>query len=146
MNAFRKVVRMRANARPRFFLGVLLGLALFLGVGCKQTFPRSRFIANYSAEHDTGTETLQLLGDGTYVHRFKEISGTESTSTGTWEFLQAWRKQEILVHKFRPHFPNRTTEPTDWTLEPYEDYGLIRLYLSRQPRQFYLEVSSKRTD
>ncbi|MBZ5549568.1 MAG: hypothetical protein LAO22_16690 [Acidobacteriia bacterium] len=121
----------------------LLILDFSLGIACRKSFPRSRFVALYEAEHENGTETVELFSDGTYLQQFKAKDGIESTSSGTWELSIDHQTQAILVHSFTLHFPGHPTTPTDRTLEVYEDYGLMRLYVSRQPRQFYLELPRK---
>src|SRR6476646_8944393 len=94
-------------ARLRVLLPVPLLLVVLAGVACTRGLPRSRFVASYDAEHENGSETLQLLGDGTYSHRFKATSGTESVSSGKWEISRVRGKQSLVIHNFTPHFPNR---------------------------------------
>lgn len=122
---------------------LLLAVGATLLVGCNRDLPRSRFVAVYEIEHEHGVETLQLLGDGTYTHRLKRIDGSESVSSGRWDISKIGGKQRISVHNFTPNFPNRPQVAADWSLEPYEDYGLMRLYISHEPRQFYLELPRK---
>lgn len=134
---------MKLVAQPRHALVFFVVLTVAFSVGCSRNLPRSRFVAVYEIEHEDGVETLQLLGDGTYTHRLKRTNGSESVSSGKWDIAKVGGKQNILVHNFIPHFPNRPQVAADWPLEPYEDYGLMRLYVSREPRQFYLELPRK---
>ena len=45
----------------------------------------------------------------------------------------------VLLHNFSPHFPNNSWIKGAWGLGVKEDTGRIRLYVSYDPRQFYLE-------
>ena len=132
---------MRSVARLQRAIALVLTIVHF--VACNRDLPRSRFVAVYEIEHENGEETLELLNDGTYTHKIKRTDGSESVSSGKWVMAKVGGKQRILVHNFTPHFPNRPQVATDWPLEPHEDYGLMRLYVSHEPRQFYLELSRK---
>ena len=134
---------MKSVAQLRRALALLLALAITLSLGCNRELPRSRFVAVYEIEHERSVERLQLFEDGTYTHRLTSSNGGESVSSGKWDMTKVGGKQTILVHNFTPYFPNRSQVAGDWPLEPYEDYGLMRLYISHEPRQFYLELPRK---
>jgi len=134
---------MKSVAQFRRELVLLLALTITLSLGCNQDQPGSRFVAAYEIEHENGVERLQLFDDGTYTHRLKRSDGSESVSSGKWDMKKVGGKQTILVHNFTPYFPNRSQVADDWPLEPHEDYGLMRLYVSHEPRQFYLELPRK---
>ncbi len=136
--------RVTALPRSRCAGAVLLALAATLCTSCSRDLPRSRLVAVYQAEHENGTEILTLDNDGWYKHQFKGTDGKDVTSTGKWEIAKVVSNQRILVHDFTPHFPGGSHIASTWPLEPREDYGLIRLYLSQQPRQFYLELPKKK--
>ena len=119
---------------------MLIALTLAACVSCKRDIPRSSFVRTYLADHTNGTETLKLEGDGSYRHYFKNTNGRETTSSGRWEVVKVGRKQRILVHSLILYFPGRPQSATDWLLEPYETFGYLRLYVSREPRQFFLEL------
>ena len=67
----------------------------------------------------------------------------EVNSSGKWEVARDGSKQRVMVHDFTPHFPGRPDVASNFPLEPQENYGLLRLYVSRQPRQFYLELPQR---
>jgi hypothetical protein len=132
--------RMTATADLRWFFAILLVLTC---ASCNRDLPRSRFVGTYEAQHERGIETLTLDSDGTYKHYFRGEFGMEVTAAGRWEVARVGSKQRVLVHDFTPHFPGRPDVASNYPLEPHEDYGLLRLYVSHQPRQFYLELPQK---
>ena len=134
---------MKSAAHLRRAIMLLAALAITLSLGCNRDRPRSRFVAAYETEHESGVERLQLFDDGTYTHLLKRSDGNESVSSGKWDMKRVGGKQAILVHNFTPYFPNRPQVADDWPLVAHEDYGLMRLYISHEPRQFYLEVPRK---
>jgi hypothetical protein len=114
-------------------------IALSVALACSPPMTRSRLVGIYDAEHENGNETLELRADGTYLHRFRAKNGIESTSSDKWEFAPSRGRDSLVLHNFFPRFPGDPTVKKDWTLRTKEDYGLLRLYLSYEPRQFYLE-------
>jgi hypothetical protein len=119
---------------------IWLALTVAVCASCSRDAPYSSFVRTYETDHANGTETLTLETDGTYRHYFKNNNGGEARSSGKWELVKIGRKQRILVHSFTPYFPGRPQVATDWLLEPYQHFGYVRLYVSREPRQFYLEL------
>ena len=134
---------MKLVAQSRRALVLSFTLVCALSLGCNRDLPRSRFVATYEIEHESGIERLQLFDDGTYAHRFKRTDGSELVWSGKWDMKDVAGKQSIIVHNFTPQFPNRPQVALDWSLEPHEDFGWVRLYISHEPRQFYLERPRK---
>jgi len=132
---------MIGTAQLRCVFAFLLALTC---ASCNRDLPRSRFVGTYEAQHEKGMETLTLDSDGSYKHHFKGELGMDVTSAGSWEVARVGSKQRLVVHDLTPHFPGRPDAASNYLLEPHEDYGLLRLYVSRQPRQFYLELEQKR--
>jgi len=118
---------------------VSLVLLMCIAAGCSKSLTRSRLVRTYGMEHENGAETITLKDDGTYSHHFKAVNGSETTYSDKWEFVSSDPGPAVVVHNFAPHFPGNTWVRGAWSLGIKEDYGLIRLYLSHEPRQFYLE-------
>ncbi len=131
------------NVRQKRVLPLVLLMSIIGAAGCSKPMARSRVVRVYEAEHENGTETLRLLDDGSYSHRFKASNGSESTISDKWEFAPNGASPSVVLHNFAPHFPGNSWIRGAWSLGIKEDYGLIRLYLSYDPRQFYLELPNK---
>ena len=143
-NPFGSTISRMAPA-TRLWWVILLALPVATYTSCSHDIPPSSFVRTYLADHANGTDTLTLESDGTYRHYFQNTNGSEVRSSGRWELVKIGRKQRILVHGFTPYFPGRPQVATDWLFEPYQHFGYLRLYVSREPRQFYLELPENTT-
>ena len=93
---------------PRVLLSLMLATCFMPASGCSKSVTRSRVVSTCEAEHESGTETLELRADGTYSHRFKATQGPESTYSDKWEFSANDPGPTVLLHNFSPHFPNNS--------------------------------------
>ncbi len=127
----------------RVLFSLLLATCFMPTSGCSKAVTRSRLVSTYEAEHENGIETLELRADGTYLHHFKATKGAESTYSDKWEFAADDPGPVVLLHNFSPQFPGNSWIKGAWGLGVKQDYGRIRLYVSYDPRHFYLERPAK---
>ncbi len=120
-------------------------MCLVLLLGCSKVTDSSQVIGTYEAHHQNGVETLQLRPDGTYIHHFKAVNGTETTYSGKWQFEPYYGEPKVSLNNFPQHFPpNSHKETIGITLLGIEkDWGRVRLYLSYDRDEYYTGRAAK---
>jgi hypothetical protein len=122
---------------------VVLIVMLVLILACSKRINPSEVAGTYEAHHQNGVETLQLRPDGSYLHEFKSANGTTSDHSGRWKFEPFDGEPKVALYDFSSHFPVSQKRGDILLLDVERDWGRVRLYLSYDLGQYYVNVGSK---
>jgi hypothetical protein len=81
---------------------IVFALLSFSLVGCSAHPSKEKLVGKYVLRVSTGTDSIDLKDDGTYIHRFQCDQGTSATQNGRWELENLEAGPTVTLDDFRP--------------------------------------------
>lgn len=92
--------------------------ALAASIGCTKAIDRSMVVGKYNANHNKGSDSLELRADGVYLHHYTSADGKELANTNRWKFEYQDGKPIITFVQFAFSLPGYGTKyPGFWIVE-----------------------------
>lgn len=121
------------------FIFLLNSITIFSG--CSGEIDIKTVIGNYVANHQKGTDTLELRPDGTYNYQYIFPDGGEIKISNKWEFNNSDGKPIITFHKFIFGLPGYgSKDPGFWIVEVKRTLtGDLRLVIDPDLNYYYIK-------
>jgi len=133
--------RKRTGALRSLLIIGTVGVVFFWGSGCSKPVNKSDLIGKYVSNYAKNADTLEIKSDGTYVHTFKETSGSVTSNTNSWDFAFEDGKPRITFSKFSFGPDGGSKISGFWDVEVERHGRKLRLIVDPDLNYFYLSGS-----
>jgi hypothetical protein len=114
--------------------------AILYAVGtaaCSRSVGVDELAGLYRANHELGTDLVDVQAGGTYIHRFTR-NGTAVSEEGTWQ-IESDPHLTVTFNRFRWVDGVGSAQPGFWVVTPVRRWGRVNLPIDEDKGFFYVK-------
>jgi hypothetical protein len=75
---------------------------ILLVVGCSRNYKVGELAGRYAIDIGTGTDQLELMPNGNYIHTYRTKAGVAAKQIGLWALENIDNRPHVVLNGFRP--------------------------------------------